>query len=240
MPFSLKQATVSKKSVLLICVFLVGFITQHPHYLIIYTSNQNWRIACLLKSVIAVRKHVTATHFVSGLPRHHHCHLNTVLAPFTSYVPAWGRGESSAGFSHGERAPACIPSAEHSAEQRGGPGRAALTSASVPAFWASFFGGINYLLAHFSKAFCAAIFHLFPLFLCVLFHTCHGGILGWKTFISSNIGFCCTMLLLCLQQPHFLLLCTYLYCWVITQVNFLSCHAAIWHKVISLITGVIF
>lgn len=128
-----------------------------------------------------------------------------------------------------------------SIQQNSGEGRGVrLRSASVPAFWASFFGGINYLLAHFSKAFCAAIFHLFPLFLCVLFHTCHRGILGWKTFISSNIGFCFTMLLLCLQQPHFLLLCTYLYCWVITQVNFLSCHAAIWHKVISLITGVIF
>lgn len=69
MPLSLKQATISKKSVLLICVFLVGFITQHPHSLIIYTSNQNWRIACLLKSVSAVRKHVSATHFVAGLPR---------------------------------------------------------------------------------------------------------------------------------------------------------------------------
>lgn len=107
--------------------------------------------------------------------------------------------------------------------------------------WAAFFAAINYLLAHFSKAFfSAAIFHLFPLFLCILFHTCHRGILGWKTFISSNIGFCCTMLLLCLQQPNFLLPCTYLYCWVITQVNFLSCHSAIWHKVISLITGVTF
>lgn len=103
MPFSLKQATVSKKSVLLICVFLVGFITQHPHYLIIYTSNQNWRIACLLKSVIAVRKHVTATHFVSGLPRHHHCHLTTVLAPFHQLRSCVGeRGELSRLLPRGE------------------------------------------------------------------------------------------------------------------------------------------
>lgn len=86
----MKQATVSKKSVLLICVFLVGFITQHPRYLIIYTSNQNLRIACLLKSVIAVRKYVTATHilFLS-------CLITTVatliprLPPFSCYFSRW-------------------------------------------------------------------------------------------------------------------------------------------------------
>lgn len=59
MPFSVKYIYIKKK-VFLICVFPVGFITQHPHYLIIYNSNQNLRIACLLSSVTAVRKHVTA------------------------------------------------------------------------------------------------------------------------------------------------------------------------------------
>lgn len=218
-----------KKSVLLICVFLLGFITQHPHSLIIYTSNQNWRLACLLKSVTAVRKHVTATHFVSVLPHHQRCHLSTLLAPFPRSVAVW--------VGMGRAALAGSPCRAFGRTQRGVASR----STYMPPLWSAFFAAINYLLAHFSKVvFSAAIFHLFPLFLCILFHTCHGGILGWKTFISSNIGFCFTVLLLCLRQPNFLLPCTYLYCWVITRVNFLSCHSAIWHKVISLITGVIF
>lgn len=166
-----------KKSVLPVCVFLVGFITQRPRYLIIYTSNQNWRIACLLKSVITVRKHVTAPYILSLAC--HHCHLSALLAPMEAlFLRAGGSGGSSAGFSRGQRQPLWlgslrIPFAEHLTKLNGeDPKRMLLRWVSLQVsqmLWSSFFWGINYLLAHFSKPFFTdAIFHLFSL---VLMHT---------------------------------------------------------------------
>lgn len=99
-----------KKSVLLICVFLVGFITQRPRYLIIYTSNQNFRLARLLKSVSPVRKHVTAI-YVLFLA----C-LVTTTATLTPCLPLfaryfwWRGGAVLGGFLPGEEAALCSAS----------------------------------------------------------------------------------------------------------------------------------
>lgn len=112
---------------LLICVFLVGFITQLPRYLIIYTSNQNLRIACLLKSVIAVRKHVTAT-YVLFLA----CLVTTIatliprLPPFTRYFSRWVEGGRAQQVSAGGEAALWLGSLNplcgaFSRTKRGGP-----------------------------------------------------------------------------------------------------------------------
>lgn len=211
-----------KKKVFLICVFPVGFITQRPHYLIIYTSNQNFRIACLLKSVIAVRKHVTATTILFLA-----CLVSTTatlipcMPSFTCcfFFQAGGNKSSStvgggspwAGISQNQLC-------RTFSKMKWGGLKVCVTEIGI---CASFPNAVIFLLLRDSLPVSSlfrgffifltdAIFNLFSLFLCIVFHACHWGILEWETFITSNIGFCFMMLLLYLQQPNFLLLCIYL------------------------------
>ena len=167
MPFSVKYA--KKKKVFLICVFPVGFITQRPHYLIIYTSNQNFRIACLLKSVIAVS--TTAT-LIPCMPSFTCCFFFQAGGNKSSSTV--GGGSPWAGISQNQLC-------RTFSKMKWGGLKVCVTEIGI---CASFPNAVIFLLLRDSLPVSSlfrgffifltdAIFNLFSLFLCIVFHACH-------------------------------------------------------------------